>query len=467
MCLNIERRIFTDNLKGKIMQNTVNQSILPYTAKINELNHLEIGGCDTVELVKKYGTPLYVYDEDSIKTCCRQYKDAFSSYDDVEILYASKAFMTRAVCKIMKDEGLGLDVVSGGEIYTAMNSGFSMQKCYFNGNNKTFQELELALYCNVGKITVDNFYELELLDKIAKEQGKTVDILLRITPGIECHTHEYIKTGQIDSKFGFDLPQLDEAVLKVKTDYTNLSLKGLHAHIGSQVFEKDVYADLIGIIAEQYSKIREKYSLEFSEINIGGGIGVKHTEEDDPPSIYEIAGIITSSLKENIAKYGLGKLKLALEPGRSIICNSGITLYKAGSYKQVTEGRKYIAVDGGMADNPRPSMYQAKYTALIANKASTEAEETVTIAGRYCESGDILIENISLPVITAGDIICIPATGAYNYSMASHYNRVPKPAAIIVHNGHSDVIIKRESYQDLISFDVIPERLAKSDCSCI
>lgn len=449
------------------MKKTVNQSLMPYTAKINDNNHLEIGGCDVIDLVKEYGTPLYVYDEEGIRTCCRQYKDAFSDYGNIKILYASKAFMTRAICKIMMCEGLGLDVVSGGEIYTAMNSGFPMEKCYFNGNNKTPEEIELALYCNVGRITVDNFYELELLNKIAEKQGTNVDILLRITPGIECHTHEYIKTGQVDSKFGFDLAQLEEAVSKIKNNYKNLTLKGLHAHIGSQIFEKQIYADLISILSENYSFIKKSYDIDLTEINVGGGIGVKHTEDEAPVSIYEIAEVITNSLKQNIEKYNLKNLKLALEPGRSIICNSGVTLYRVGSNKQVTDGRKYIAVDGGMSDNPRPSMYQAKYTALVANKAKDKPQETVTIAGRYCESGDILIQDIDLPSLTAGDIICIPATGAYNYSMASQYNRVPRPAAIIVQNGRSNVIIKRESYQDLISFDVIPERLAESDCSCI
>ena len=449
------------------MQNTVNQSIMPLTAKINDRNHLEIGGCDTVELVKKYGSPLYVYDEKSIRTCCRQYKEAFSSYPDVSVLYASKAFMTRAICKVMESEGLGLDVVSGGEIYTAINSYFPMQNCYFNGNNKTSKEIELALYCDIGRITVDNFYELELLNKIAKINDKKADILLRITPGIECHTHEYIKTGHIDSKFGFDLTRLEEAVSKIKNEYKNLTLKGLHGHIGSQIFEKDVYVDLVEIIFEQLATIKEKFNIELSEINIGGGIGVKYTEEDDPLSIYEIADVILNKFTENLNKYNLHGIKLVIEPGRSIICNSGVTLYTAGGYKQVPDGRKYIAADGGMADNPRPSLYQAKYTAIVANKANNPPEEVVTIAGRYCESGDILIKDINLPKIMPRDVICIPATGAYNYSMASQYNRVPKPAAIIVHKGQSDVIIKREGYQDLISFDVVPERLAKSGCSCI
>lgn len=449
------------------MTKTINQSIMPKTARINENNHLEIGGCDTVELVKQYGTPLYVYDEETIRTCCRQYKEAFSAYGNVSILYASKAFMTRTICRIMDEEGLGLDVVSGGEIYTAANSSFPMEKCYFNGNNKTVGELEFALYTKVGRITVDNFYELDLLDKVAKSKNTQVDILLRITPGIECHTHEYIQTGHLDSKFGFDLSQLDQALTLIKTEYKNLNLKGLHAHIGSQIFEKQVYSDVVSIVMGQLANIKLKYALTLEEINVGGGLGVKHNEDDDPPSIYEIADVIIKSLKENLDKYDLPHPKLIIEPGRSLICNSGVTLYSVGSQKQVPEGRKYIAIDGGMADNPRPSMYQAKYKAIVANKANNAPEEVVTIAGRFCESGDILIKDINLPKTEPGDVICIFATGSYNYSMSSQYNRVPRPAAIIVQNGQSDVIIKRESYQDLISFDQIPERLAKGEFNCI
>jgi len=449
------------------MTKTINQSIMPLTAKIKDNGHLEIGGCDTVELAKQYGTPLYVYDEDTIRTCCRQYKEAFSAYPDNSVLYASKAFMTRAICKIMEKEGFGLDVVSGGEIYTAVNSGFPMQRCYFNGNNKSAEELELALYCNIGRITVDNFYELELLNRIAKAKDKKANILLRITPGIECHTHEYIQTGHLDSKFGFDLTQLDEAVSLIKNEYHNLNLKGLHAHIGSQIFETQIYADVVGIVLEQFAKIKSKFSIVLEEMNVGGGLGVKHNDSDEPPSIYDIAEVIINSLKENLKKYSLPEPKLIVEPGRSIICNSGVTLYTAGSQKQVPEGRKYIAVDGGMSDNPRPSMYQAKYKAIIANKAKSTPEELVTIAGRYCESGDVLIKDIKLPKVEPQNIICIFATGSYNYSMSSQYNRVPKPAAIIVQNGKSDVIIKRESYQDIISNDLIPERLTNSGVNCI
>lgn len=438
---------------------TVNQSIMPVTAKINEKNNLEIGGCDIVEIAEKYGTPLYVYDEESIRESCREYKKAFSKYENTLMLYASKAFMTKAICCILKEEDFGLDVVSGGEIYTALKSNFPMENILFNGNNKTTEELELALESNIGRISVDNFLELALLDNVAKSRGKKVNILLRITPGIECHTHEYIQTGHLDSKFGFDLTQIDEAVELINEQYTSLILKGLHAHIGSQIFETNVYADEVGIIIKKLSQIRDKFGLIFDEINIGGGLGIKYIQNDDPPSMNEIADVIIDSLEINTAKYNYPPPKLIIEPGRSIICTSGVTLYTAGSSKQVPEGKKYIAVDGGMADNPRPSMYQAKYTAIIANKANATPDNVVTIAGRFCESGDILIKDIELPEVETGDIICIFNTGAYNYSMSGNYNRVPRPAAILVHNGKSDVIIKRESYEDIVSLDIIPERL--------
>jgi len=441
------------------MQNTVNQSIMPITAKIKENGHLEVGGCDVIELAKKYGTPLYVYDEETLRQSCKQYKDAFSKYPEASVLFASKAFMTQSVCCILASEGLGLDVVSGGEIYTAHSIGFPMEKCYFNGNNKSIEELELALDVGIGRITVDNFYELKLLNDIANSKNTKVDILLRITPGVECHTHEYIQTGHLDSKFGFDLTQLDLAVSLINEQYKNLNLKGLHAHIGSQIFETQVYHDLVGIVFEQFAQIQKKFGIKLQEMNIGGGLGVQYTEADDPPSIYEISEVILSAMQLNIEKYNIEAPKLVIEPGRSIICTSGITLYTVGSSKQVPEGRKYIAVDGGMADNPRPSMYQAKYHCLVANKAKTNPEETVTIAGRYCESGDILIKDVDLPLAETGDVVAVFCTGAYNYSMSSNYNRVPKPGAIIVHKGESDVIIKRETYQDLVSLDTIPERL--------
>ncbi|MDD3014030.1 MAG: diaminopimelate decarboxylase [Candidatus Gastranaerophilales bacterium] len=442
------------------MAGTVNQSIMPLTAKVNENNHLEIGGLDTVELAEIYGTPLYVLDEEGIRTCCRQYKDAFSSYKNARILFASKAFMTKAMCCILKSEGIGLDVVSGGELYTALKSDFPMENIYFNGNNKSSEELELAIDSKIGRITVDNFLELALLDSVAKSKNVNIDILLRLTPGIECHTHEYIQTGHLDSKFGFDITQLDEAIELITQEYTNLNLKGLHAHIGSQIFETRIYHDLVGIILEQFAKIKDKFNITLEEMNLGGGLGVKYTDDDNPPSIYDIAKIILDSLNMNLEKYNLPAPKLIIEPGRSIICSSGVTLYTVGSSKQVPNGTKYVAVDGGMSDNPRPSMYQAKYNAVLANKVNDKITETVTIAGRFCESGDVLIKNIELPDIEPGDILCVFDTGAYNYSMSSNYNRVQKPAAILVHNGTSDVIIERESYENLVFLDRIPERLS-------
>ena len=449
------------------MQNTVNQSIMPLTTKINGNGHLEIGGCDVVELAEKYGTPLYVFDEETLRKCCRQYKEAFSSYKNVSTLFASKAFMTQAICAILKDEGFGLDVVSGGEIYTASSANFPMNRCYFNGNNKSSEELELALETGIGRITVDNFFEIDLLNSIAQSKNIQVDVILRITPGIECHTHEYIQTGHLDSKFGFDLTQVDEAIELIKERCPNLNLKGLHGHIGSQIFETYVYADLVEVIVAEFARIRDKFGITLEEMNLGGGLGVQYISEDDPPSIYEIAEVILTALRQNLVKYELPEPKIVVEPGRSIVSNAGVTLYTVGSSKQVPEGKKYVAVDGGMADNPRPAMYQAKYYGVVANKANEEAAETVTIAGRYCESGDILINDAELPETEPGDIICIYCTGAYNYSMSSNYNRVPRPAGIIVHDGQSDVIIKRETYQDLISLDVIPERLKKNNCHLV
>jgi diaminopimelate decarboxylase len=441
------------------MAESVNQSIMPDTAKINNQNHLEIGGCDMVELADKYGTPLYVLDEQTIRKSCQGYQKAFSAYKNSLMLYASKAFMTKSMCYLMKQEGFGLDVVSGGEIFTAVNSNFPMEKVFFNGNNKTIDELDLALEHNVGRITVDNFLELALLDNLAKSRNIQVNILLRITPGIECHTHEYIQTGHLDSKFGFDLTQLDEAIELIENQYANLVLKGLHAHIGSQIFETQVYHDVVGVVLEQFAHIKDKFNLILEDMNIGGGLGIKYIESDDPPSMYTIATVIIDSVRKNLSKYNLPEPRLIIEPGRSIIGTAGVTLYTVGSSKQVPKGRKYIAVDGGMADNPRPAMYQAKYQALVANNVKSENQETVTIAGRYCESGDVIIENISLPETEPGDIICVFATGAYNYSMSNNYNRVPKSAAILVQNSSSDVIIKRETYEDLTAKDLVPERL--------
>ena len=438
---------------------TANQNIKPITTKVNEQGNIEIGGCDLVDLANQYGTPLYVFDEKTIRSMTNSYKDAFKNYPKMRMMFASKAFMTKTICKIMEQEGFGLDLCSGGEIYTANTSGFDMSKTLFNGNNKSYDDLVYALECGVGTISVDNFFELALLNDIAKSQNKSVRILLRITPGIECHTHEYIQTGHLDCKFGFDLTQLDEAIELIKEEYSNLNLIGLHAHIGSQIFEKKVYFDEVDVIFKEIKRIKEKFGIVMQEVNLGGGLGIKYTDEDQPISVYDIAETIIESIKINSKKYDIQEPTVFIEPGRSIVGTAGVTLYTAGSSKQVPNGRRYQAVDGGMSDNARPSLYQAVYTVDVVNKPNETESEVVTIAGKHCESGDILAKDIKLPVIEEGDVICFYTTGAYGYSMSSNYNRALKPAAVLVNNGKSDIIINRQTYEQLCASDVIPDRL--------
>lgn len=441
------------------MQTSTNQYIKPLTTKINSAGNIEIGGCDIVDLAEKYSTPLYVIDEETLRSICKDYKKAFEKYPKTRMMYASKALCTSAVSKILAEEGFGFDTVSGGEIYTVYKSGIDMGKVLFNGNNKSYDELSLAVDVGVGRVSADNFFELALLNEIAQSKGKVVDILLRITPGIECHTHEYIQTGHLDSKFGFDLTQIDEAVELILNEYKNLKLHGLHAHIGSQIFETSIYADEIEILVKELVRLDEKFGLKLDEINIGGGLGVKYVDSDVPPSTFEIGEIIINKLNDVIAKYNIEPPMVFLEPGRSIISTSGVTLYTVGSSKQVPHGTKYVAVDGGMSDNPRPSMYQAEYFAEVANNKEDAELEKVTIAGRFCESGDILIKNIELPKLAEGDILCVYNTGAYNYSMASNYNRVQKPAMVLVKESESEIIVQRETLDDLILHDIIPDRL--------
>ncbi len=438
---------------------TANQDIKPITTRINDNGNIEIGGCDLIELANKYATPLYVFDEETIRSMTKSYKDAFKSYPNMRMMFASKAFMTKSICKIMAQEGFGLDLCSGGEIYTAYSAGFDMSKTLFNGNNKSYEELELAVKLGIETISCDNFFELALLNNVAMANDKQVNILLRITPGIECHTHEYIQTGHLDSKFGFDLTQIDEAIEIIKDEYKNLKLIGLHAHIGSQIFEKQVYFDEVEVIFKEIKRIKDKFGINLNTVNLGGGLGIKYTEKDKPISVYEIAETIINSIKINTEKYGIEKPIVYIEPGRSIIGTAGVTLYTAGSSKQVPNGRRYQAVDGGMSDNPRPSLYQAEYTVEIANKPNETETELVTISGKHCESGDILAKDVLLPVIEEGDVICFYDTGAYGYSMSTNYNRVLKPAAVLVNNGKSDIIINRQTYEQLCESDVIPDRL--------
>lgn len=439
------------------MNNTANQSVRPKTCKRNENNVLEVGGIEIPELVKKFGSPLYIYDFETIDSITKDFKKAFEGRD-IHMMYAAKAFMTKAICKIMQKENFGLDCVSAGELYTAHSAGFDMKNIVFNGNNKTCEELRIAIDFGVQLFSVDNFTEAKNLDKVAKEKNVTVNILLRITPGIECHTHEYIQTGNIDSKFGFDLLQVEEIVSLVVNDYKNLNLVGLHAHLGSQIFETQVYYDAVEVMMREAKLIKDKFGLNLDTFNIGGGAGIKYVESDEPISIYKIADVVKNSFDENCKKYGIEKPHLYIEPGRCIVGTAGMTVYTVGSYKNVPNGRKYVAVDGGMADNIRPALYEAAYTAEKVSDIDVE-KETVTLAGRYCESGDILIKNVELPKLQEGDLVCLYDTGAYCYSMSSNYNRTLKPAVVLVKDGTAEIMVKRQTFEELVEDDEIPEIL--------
>lgn len=439
------------------MNNTANQSVRPKTCKRNNNGILEVGGIEIPELVKKFGSPLYIYDFETIDSITKDFKKAFEGRD-IHMMYAAKAFMTKAICKIMQKENFGLDCVSAGELYTAHSADFDMKNIVFNGNNKTCEELRIAIDFGVQLFSVDNFTEAKNLDKVAKEKNVKVNILLRITPGIECHTHEYIQTGNIDSKFGFDLSQIDEIVSLVVNDYKNLKLVGLHAHLGSQIFETQVYHDAVEVMMREAKLIKDKFGLNLDTFNIGGGAGIKYVESDEPISIYEIADVVKNSFDENCAKYGIEKPHLYIEPGRCIVGTAGITVYTVGSYKNVPNGKKYVALDGGMADNIRPALYEAEYTAEKVSDIDVE-KETVTLAGRYCESGDILIKNVEMPKLQEGDLICLYDTGAYCYSMSSNYNRTLKPSVVLVKDGKAQIMVKRQTFEELVENDEIPEML--------
>jgi len=443
-----------------------NQQLLPLTAKVNEQNHLEIGGCDVVELTEQFGTSLYIVDEQTLRASARQYRDTFKEFypGESQVIYASKAWCCMAIASILASEGIGFDVVSGGELYTTtkaleivnLEPEYIQNKIYLHGNNKSIDELELAIDSQC-KIIVDNWLELENLARLSSQKQTPVSILIRLTPGIECHTHEYIRTGSIDSKFGFDANQL-EAVFTFAKEQPYLNCIGLHAHIGSQIFELQPHNDLAGVLADWYKKALD-YGLPMAELNVGGGLGIRYTESDDPPSIIEWVKTVCQSVTKACQERQISLPKLISEPGRSLVGTSTVTAYKVGGRKVIPNIRTYVSVDGGMSDNPRPITYQSLYEVVIANKMSEPNVETVTIAGKHCESGDILVKNIDLPETKEGDILVVLSTGAYNYSMASNYNRLARPAAVLVNEGEANLIIRRETYEDLVRQDLLPSRL--------
>jgi len=441
----------TDNIEG--MANRL--SLFPLDTNVSKQGHLIIGGCDTVELADEFGTPLYLFDELSLRRKCTEFKTEFSQrYADTTVIYAGKAFLNRALALILMEEGLGLDAVSAGELSIAQSVGFPPDGVYFHGNNKSAGEIELALQWNIGHIVVDNFHELKMLGEIAKERGCTPNILLRLNPGIDPHTHKYIATGIIDSKFGFSLSSSEEAVATAMAA-PELNLIGLHCHIGSLIPETKPYEQAIEVMLNFAAEMKQQHNFKLQELNIGGGFAIRYTVDSPVPPVAAYAEAITSQLTSRCREQKLEPPRLVIEPGRAIVGQAGVALYKVGVSKDIPSVRRYVSVDGGMADNIRPALYDAKYEATVANKMQEENTEKVTIAGRFCESGDILIQDIDLPPVSAGDIIAIPDCGAYCLTMASNYNASLKPAIILVKEGKARLIRRRETFDDLTRYDLI------------
>lgn len=424
--------------------------------KINHNGHLDIGDVDTIYLAKKYGTPLYVYDVSLIRENCRSFVHTFKELNvKAQVAYASKAFSSIAMLQVIKQENLSLDVVSQGELYTALQADFPTEKIHLHGNNKSEEELSMAIKHNIGCIVVDNFHEIKLLDRLLRKYNKKMNVLIRVTPGIESNTHHYIMTGNEDSKFGFSLNngQADEA-FQILNDHEYISFKGLHCHIGSQIFDADRFIMANKILFQKISEWHSHHQYTPEVLNLGGGFGIRYTAEDKPIAHESFTRKIVEAVKQEVNKLAIPMPEIWIEPGRSIVGNTGITLYTIGSQKEIPGIREYVSVDGGMTDNLRPALYNAKYEGVIANKAGHSPTKNVSIAGKCCESGDMLIWDLPVPEITAGDIFAVFATGAYGYSMASHYNRLPKPAVVFVENGQDKLVVRRESFKDVVKNDL-------------
>ena len=424
---------------------------------VNEAGHLTVGSVDTVALARTFGTPLYVYDEATVRGALRQYNDSIKNYYDGKgiVAYASKAFACKEMYRIASDEGCGVDVVSSGELYTALSVGFPAEKIFYHGNNKTVEELVYAVERNVGRIVVDNLTELERLSEIAISQNKVVPILIRVKPGIDAHTHDFVRTGQIDSKFGFAL-ETGEALEAVRyiLQHKGVALKGLHCHIGSQIFDIAPFELAAEVMIGLMAQIKNETGLVLTELNLGGGFGIKYVPENDPVPYMDYMEKVSKSVHKACAEQGLDIPFIIIEPGRSVVGPAGITLYTVGGVKHIPNVRTYVSVDGGMTDNPRYILYGSKYDVVLANRAADPKDSVVTIAGRCCESGDLVGEGMAIQSPKVGDIVAVLATGAYNYAMASNYNRVPRAAAVMVRDNEAREIIRRESLEDLVRNDL-------------
>ena len=432
------------------------QSIFPDTAEVDSQGQLVLGGCRATDLAGEYGTPVYILDETTLRARCRTFIDEFRKlHPATNVSYACKAYINPALAKLFLEEGMGFDVVSGGELAMTISAGIPMDEVYFHGNNKTPQELTEALEHSIGWVVVDSFYEIQLLDRLAGEAGKTQDILIRVSPGVDPHTHVYTTTGVLDSKFGFSI-QTGHAAEAVRMGLAakNLNLHGLHFHLGSPIFELEPYRVATDLVLRFAAEFREE-GLEMQRFSPGGGFAIGYTRGDEPPPVSAYAEAIVSTMTETCQDLGMELPFLVIEPGRAIIGPAGVALYRIGAIKDVPGVRKFVSVDGGMGDNIRPALYQAKYEVVAANKADREGTEKVTIAGKYCESGDLLASDIMLPELESGDLLAIPATGAYCPSMASNYNLNPRPPMVLVKDGKSRLIRRRESYQDMMHCDVV------------
>jgi diaminopimelate decarboxylase len=432
--------------------------VLPVTAAVNNAGHLAIGGCDTVDLAREFGTPLYVFDEETLRGRCREFKSEFRSrHQDTVVAYGAKAYLGRALAAIVAEEGMAMDIVSGGELAIALSVGFPAEQLYFHGNNKSEGELREALAAGVGRIIIDNFHEMQTLNGLAEGAGLRQKVLLRLSPGIDPHTHAHTTTGTLDSKFGIPMATGQaEAAVRQALKMPGLAVTGLHVHLGSPVYDLEPYRAAVDVVLAFAAEMRDKYNLNLAEFSPGGGFAVQYELANPAPSVAHYAETITSALKDGCARLDFTPPTLIVEPGRAIAAPSAVALYTVGSSKDVPGVRRFVSVDGGMADNIRPPMYGSRYEALVANRPLDSRRETVTIAGKYCESGDLLIRDADLPPLASGDVLTLAAAGAYAIPMSSNYNASPRPAVVLVRDGQAHLIRRRETYDDLMRTDVWP-----------